>query len=135
MHQKHFKNGWWEDAYPSSHPPKSVPRHKLQKPSKESGIFQSLDIINFFFTKRKSQRGHGTMPPPKYAPGHHVRRCPIFRVKSSKEKKGHHVRRCPIKHNYMGWYIRNPQIHYLFAAPLTVLREPQGDRGPQFENH
>ena len=32
----------------SSHPsPESVPGHKLQKSSKESGIFQSLGTINF----------------------------------------------------------------------------------------
>ena len=29
-----FENGWWENAYPSFYPP----GHKLQKPSKESGI-------------------------------------------------------------------------------------------------
>ena len=42
-----FKNGWWEDAYPSFYPLGSVPGHKLRKPSKESSIFQSLGIINF----------------------------------------------------------------------------------------
>ena len=42
-----FENGCWEDAYPSSYPPESAPGHKLQKPSKESGIFQSLGTINF----------------------------------------------------------------------------------------
>ena len=36
-----------EDAYRSSYPPGSAPGHKLQKPSKESGIFQSLGTINF----------------------------------------------------------------------------------------
>ena len=48
--------------------------HKLQKPSKESGIFQSLGTISFvlFFTKRQSQKG-GRMaqwPSSEYAPGH-----------------------------------------------------------------
>ena len=43
-------------------PPVSAPGHKLQKPSKESGIFQSLGTINFvLFTKRQSQKGEGGM--------------------------------------------------------------------------
>ena len=42
-----FENGWWEDTYSSSYPPESAPGHKLQKPLKESGIFQSLETINF----------------------------------------------------------------------------------------
>ena len=42
-----FENGWWEDAYPSSYLCGFAPGHKLQKPSKESGIFQSLGTINF----------------------------------------------------------------------------------------
>ena len=42
-----FKNGWWEDAYSLSYSPRSASRHKLQKPSKESGIFKLLDTINF----------------------------------------------------------------------------------------
>ena len=44
----------------------SASGHKVQKPSKESGIFQSLGTINFVpFTKRQSQKGggHGPMPP------------------------------------------------------------------------
>ena len=40
-----FENGWWEDAYPSSYPS----GHKLQKTSKESGMFQSLGTISFAF--------------------------------------------------------------------------------------
>ena len=55
------ENGWWEDACSSSYHPiphVSAPGHKLQKPSKESGIFQSLGTINFvLFTKRQNQRG------------------------------------------------------------------------------
>ena len=57
------ENGWWEDACSSSYhpiPPVSAPGHKLQKPSKESGIFQSFGTINFVvFTKRQNQRGGG----------------------------------------------------------------------------
>ena len=34
-----FENGWWGDAYPSSYPFRFAPGHKLQKPSKKSGIF------------------------------------------------------------------------------------------------
>ena len=42
--------------YPT--PPVSAAGHKLQKPSKASGIFQSLGTINFvLFTKRQSQMG------------------------------------------------------------------------------
>ena len=46
------------------------PGHEVQKSSKESGIFQILHTISFFFTKRQSQKvgGRGTMPPLKYAP-------------------------------------------------------------------
>ena len=53
---------WEEDAYPSE----SAPGHKLQKPSKEFGIFQSLGAISFvFFTKRHSQKGgHSVMLTP-----------------------------------------------------------------------
>ena len=40
-----IENGWWEDAYPLSTPYGFDPGHKLQKPSKESGIFQSLGTI------------------------------------------------------------------------------------------
>ena len=42
-----------EDAYPSSYSPGSAPRHQIQKPSKESSIFNSLaPLVLFFFTKR-----------------------------------------------------------------------------------
>ena len=44
-----FENGWWEYAYPSSYPSGFAPGHKLQKPSKESGIFQSRGIISIVF--------------------------------------------------------------------------------------
>ena len=40
-----FENGWWEDAYSLSYLSEFTPGHKLQKPSKESGIFQSLGTI------------------------------------------------------------------------------------------
>ena len=62
MHQKIFENGWWKDAYPSSYPSGFVPNHKLQKPSKESGVFQSLGNISVvLFTKRQSQKRGGGM--------------------------------------------------------------------------
>ena len=40
--------------------------HKLHKPSKESGIFQSLSSVQSCFTKRQSGKGvgHGTLLPP-----------------------------------------------------------------------
>ena len=34
-----FENDWWEHAFPPSYPHGSAPGHKLQKPSKESGMF------------------------------------------------------------------------------------------------
>ena len=46
-----FENGWWEDAYPSSYPFGFALGYKLQKPSKESGTFQSLvttSVILFY---------------------------------------------------------------------------------------
>ena len=50
----------------SSYPPGSAPGHKLQKPSKESGIFQSLGTINFvLFSKKRSQKG-GAWPNAPY---------------------------------------------------------------------
>ena len=54
------------------HPIPLDPPLAIQKPSKESGIFQSLGTANFiFFPKRQSQKGeggHGPMlPAPKYA--------------------------------------------------------------------
>ena len=52
-------------------PPRSVPSHKLQKPSKEYGIFQLLGTINvvLVYIKGKVKRGGGGMAqcPPKYA--------------------------------------------------------------------
>ena len=64
------------DTYPSSHPPGSAPGHKLQRPSKESGIFQSLGTICTFLLKGKVKRGGGgggwgwhNGSLPKYAPG------------------------------------------------------------------
>ena len=54
------ENGWWEDAYLSSYPPEPAPGHKLQKPSKESGIFQSLGTISFILvSERQSRKGGG----------------------------------------------------------------------------
>ena len=44
---KVFENGWREDVCSSSYAPGSTPGHKLQKPSKQCGIFQSLGTINF----------------------------------------------------------------------------------------
>ena len=73
MHQKTFlkmTGGRMHAPHPT---PVSAPGQWLQKPSKESGIFQSLDIISilFLFTKRQSQKGRGAWdngPAPKYAP-------------------------------------------------------------------
>ena len=41
------ENGWLVAVYLSSYLLVSAPGHKLQKSSKESGIFQSLGTINF----------------------------------------------------------------------------------------
>ena len=52
----------------SSYPFACTPGHKLQKPPKGSGIFQSLGTISFvlFYEKAESKGGggHGTMDPP-----------------------------------------------------------------------
>ena len=60
------ENGWWEDACSSFYhptPPVSATGHKLQKSSKESGIFQSLGTVNFvLFTKGQNQMGGGAWP-------------------------------------------------------------------------
>ena len=53
-------------------PCESAPGYKLQKPSKKSGIFQSLGTINFvrLYKKRQSKKGEPwPMPRPTYAPG------------------------------------------------------------------
>ena len=42
-----FENGWSGNVYPLSYPPGSAPGLKLNKPSKECGIFQSLGTMNF----------------------------------------------------------------------------------------
>ena len=53
-----FENGWWEDDYPSSYLSGLSPGHKLQKPSEESDVFQSLGTISIvLFTKKQSQKG------------------------------------------------------------------------------
>ena len=60
-----FENGWWEMHTPHPTPIGSAPGHKLHKPSKESGMFQSLDIIRFVFfllkDRVKKGREHGKM--------------------------------------------------------------------------
>ena len=51
--------------------PTSAPGHKLQKPSKESGIFQShgtINFVNFLLEDKVKRRGpgrgeNGTTPP------------------------------------------------------------------------
>ena len=53
-------------AHISSYPFACTPGHKLQKSSKESGIFQSLGTISFvlFYENTESKGGHGTMDLP-----------------------------------------------------------------------
>ena len=60
---KNVKNSWWEDAYSLSCPPGSAPDHKLQKPSKESGVYFShlAPLVLFFFIKKQSQKRGGGM--------------------------------------------------------------------------
>ena len=43
-------------------PPRSVPSHKLQKPSKEYGIFQLLGTINFVLVYQKAESKGGAWP-------------------------------------------------------------------------
>ena len=52
-----------------THPPRSAPSHKLQKTSKESRVFQSLDTICSFLLKGKRGGAMANAPPPKYASG------------------------------------------------------------------
>ena len=55
-----FENGWWEDAYRSFYPSGFAPGHKLQKPSKKSGIVQSLgtiSIISVYWKAELKRRG------------------------------------------------------------------------------
>ena len=63
-----FKNGWWEDACPSSSG--FTPGHKLQKPSKSLTYFSHLaPLVLFFIAKRQSQRWGGAWhngPASKY---------------------------------------------------------------------
>ena len=60
-----FENGWCEDACSSFYPPVFAPGHKLQKPSKEPGIFQSLGTISFvLFTEKQSQKGEAMAECP-----------------------------------------------------------------------
>ena len=67
--KKLLKTAGEGDTYPSSHAPRSVPGHKVRRPLKYSGIFQSLSIICSFLL-RQSQKGEAMAqcPPPKYAP-------------------------------------------------------------------
>ena len=58
--------------------PGSVPRLKLWKQSKESGIFQSLGTISFVFfllTGIVKREGGMAQCPPKYAPAKPPRTC------------------------------------------------------------
>ena len=55
--------------------PVFAPGHKLQKPSKESGKFQSLGTINFvLFAKRQSQKSGGGGAWPNRTQTHFRRR-------------------------------------------------------------
>ena len=58
MYKKHswkWLVRWIHISHPQ--PPGSAPSHKLQTPSKESGIFQSLGITCSFLLKGKVERG------------------------------------------------------------------------------
>ena len=52
------------NTYPSSHLPRSAPSHKLRKPSKEPGIFQSLGTICSFLLKGSGKKGAEAQRPP-----------------------------------------------------------------------
>ena len=59
----------------------SAPGHKLQKPSKEFGIFQSLGTVNFVvFTKRQSEKGG---PWPNAPPLNTLLAQPLQRVRAN----------------------------------------------------
>ena len=58
------------DTYSSIHPTGSASDHKSRKPSKDSGIFQSLGTICLFLLKGTVKRGGMAQCPHfKYAPG------------------------------------------------------------------
>ena len=45
---------WMDASYPRMYSSYPAPGHKLQKPSKESGLLQSLGTINFFLFYEKA---------------------------------------------------------------------------------
>ena len=63
-----FKNGWWEDAYPSSYPLNSPLAISYRNHQKNLAYFSHLaPLVLFLITKRQSQKGgegHGIMAPP-----------------------------------------------------------------------
>ena len=67
-----FKNGWKEDAHPSSYPSGSAPGRKLvldKNHQKSLAHFSHLaPLILFFFTKKQMQKGGIAQCPPPYAP-------------------------------------------------------------------
>ena len=73
MHQKHFWK-WLVGGYHLSYPPGSAPGHKLQKPLKESGMFQShgtIGFVRFHWKAESNGEANAQCPPPplcKYAP-------------------------------------------------------------------
>ena len=58
-----FENSWWENAYSSSYPSgfgsshklQRVQRGRMQKPSKESGIFQSLGTVSIVLVHERQE--------------------------------------------------------------------------------
>ena len=64
-----FKNGWWEEAYPSSYPLDPSLAISYKNHRKSLAYFSHLArLILFFFTKRQKKGGGGhNAPPPKYA--------------------------------------------------------------------
>ena len=110
------ENGWWEDACSSSYhsiPPVSAPGYKLQKPSKESGIFQSLGTINFvFFTKRQNQEG-GAWPN---------RTQTHFRRHKHTARENQRYRSSAVK------------LASSSRTPRSLFSHPQGVRAPPIEN-
>ena len=64
-----FKNGWWEEAYPSFYPKEPSLAISYKNHPKSLAYFSHLaPLILLFFTKRQSQkertgRGDGTKPP------------------------------------------------------------------------
>ena len=84
--------GWMHSIpVPFIRPPTgSAPGHKLRKPSKESGMFESLGTISFvlFYQKAETKGGPWHNAPRKYAPAYRSHRLGACEPTISSFKRG-----------------------------------------------